>query len=164
MDRFSTIAIRSSLIWLLFGITAGAAMLNDAWLPGQWRLWFGATHPHILFIGWFFQFTMGVAYWLLPRRRSPGRPVGYHEPLAFAGLGLLNLGLFIRVIVEPLQRAGHDGRLTEPGFGVSAALQVAAFAIFASQIWPRAATRYPRAMNKRADGELANTGQEGVSS
>jgi hypothetical protein len=145
VDRFSSIAIRFALVWMLLGIVAGAAMLTDQELPGNWRLWMGPTHTHMLLVGWFFQFTLGIAYWLLPRRRSTERPVGYDERLAFACLGCLNLGLAIRAVIEPQQRAGHEGVWTQPGYAVSAVAQVAAFSIVAVQLWPRVAAKAVRA-------------------
>ena len=150
MDRFSTIAIRCALVWMLFGILAGAAMLTDRDMPGNWRLWMGPTHTHMLLVGWFFQFTLGVAYWLLPRKRSSTRPVGFNERLAFAALIFLNLGLALRAVIEPLQRAGHEGIWTRIGYAVSALAQVAAFAIVAVQLWPRVATKAMRANVQKA--------------
>jgi len=144
VDRFSAFAIRSSLIWLLLGIAAGAAMLNDDQLPGRWRVWMSPTHAHMLFVGWFFQFTLGVAYWLLPRRRSSARPVGYHERLAIGALVLLNAGLALRVVAEPVQRSGHQGAWIQIAFAFSSISQLIAFGIAAVQIWPRVATRAPR--------------------
>ena len=155
MDRFSSIAIRAALVWMLAGILAGAAMLTDRDLPGSWRLWMGPTHTHMLLVGWFFQFTLGVAYWLLPRKRTPERPIGYDERLAFICLGCLNIGLAIRAVIEPLQRAGHEGGWTRIGYAASAVLQVAAFAIVARQLWPRVAAKSMRrtAPTSSATGE-----------
>lgn len=163
MDRFSSIAIRAALCWLLLGIVAGAAMLNDDVLPGYWTLWLSPTHAHILLVGWFFQFTLGVAYWLLPRKRSPERPVGYNERLAIAALVLINLGLALRGAVEPLHRSGRDGIWIDVGFAVSATTQVVAFGIFVVQLWPRAATRAARATMQRAASDPAIAGREDAS-
>jgi len=77
MDRLSSLAIRLSLVWLLLGVAVGGLMLTDRAAPGTWRLWAAPTHGHVLFVGWFLQFAIGVAYWLLPRRRSATRPLGY---------------------------------------------------------------------------------------
>lgn len=164
MDRFSSIAIRAALCWLLLGIAAGAVMLNDDVLPGYWKLWLSPTHAHVLLVGWFFQFTLGVAYWLLPRKRSPERPAGYDERLAFAALALINGGLLLRVIAEPLQRAGHDGVWIDLALTVSATLQVIAFAIVAIQLWPRVASKSAQAKLARAASDSANAGREGSSS
>jgi hypothetical protein len=163
LDRFSSIAIRLALCWLVLGIVAGALMLNDDVLPGYWKLWLSPTHAHVLLVGWFFQFTLGVAYWLLPRKRSPERPAGYDERLGFTALALINVGLALRCVAEPLQRAGHDGVWIDAGLAVSAVLQVIAFGIVAIQLWPRVAAKAARAKITRAANDPATTGQEGGS-
>jgi hypothetical protein len=160
VDRFSSIAIRAGLCWLLLGIVAGAAMLNDDVLPGYWTLWLSPTHAHILLVGWFFQFAIGIAYWLLPRKRSPERPTGYDERFAMAALILINLGLALRVVVEPLHRSGRDGVWIDLGFAVSATTQVIAFVIFVVQLWPRVATKAARAKMQRAASDPAIAGRE----
>jgi hypothetical protein len=160
VDRFSSIAIRAALCWLLLGIAAGAVMLNDDVLPGYWTLWLSPTHAHILLVGWFFQFTLGVAYWLLPRKRSPARPAGYNERLALSALALINLGLALRVAVEPLHRSGREGVWIDIGFAASAIAQVVAFVIVVAQLWPRVATKSARAKIQRAANDPAIAGRE----
>jgi len=161
MDRLSSIMLRLSLAWLLVGIVLGALMLTDEHIPGDWTLWFAPTHGHILFVGWFLQFALGVAYWLLPRKRSPRRPLGYNERVADAAVAALNLGLLLRVAGEPAQRAGWTGAWIFPALATSAALQVVAIATFAVQLWPRVAPRPLRGAasgTKTAAGEHANDG------
>jgi hypothetical protein len=136
--------LRASFVWLLAGAVVGAAMMVDDVLPGSWRAWMAPTHGHMLFVGWFVQFALGVAYWLLPRRRSPARPLGYDERLALIAVALLNAGLLLRVAVEPAHRSGHDGDRITALLGCSGALQVLAFAIFVVQLWPRVAPRTAR--------------------
>src|SRR5215208_3773900 len=144
MDRLSAVMARASFIWLLAGAVAGATMMIDEALPGAWRAWLGPTHGHALFVGWFVQFAVGIAYWLLPRKRSPERPLGYDERLALLAVTMLNAGLLLRVAAEPAQRSGHDGGWITPVLGASGALQAAAFAIFVVQLWSRAAPRGAR--------------------
>ena len=141
MDPVSVRLVRASLLWLVAGFTLGALMLSDALVPGDWRLWFAPTHGHILFVGWFLQFAVGVAYWLLPRKRTPERPFGYHERPAFAAFALLNAGLLLRVLAEPPDRVGNGGDTVDIVLAVSAVLQLAAIIIVASQIWPRIVPR-----------------------
>jgi hypothetical protein len=136
--------LRASFVWLLAGAVVGTAMIIDDALPGSWRLWMAPTHGHMLFVGWFVQFALGVAYWLLPRRRSPARPTGYDERLALTAVAMLNLGLLLRVAAEPAQRSGHDGGWITVILGCSGGLQVLAFAIFVLQLWPRVAPRVAR--------------------
>jgi hypothetical protein len=144
MDRLSSAMARASFVWLLAGAVAGATMMIDEALPGAWRVWLGPTHGHALFVGWFVQFAVGIAYWLLPRKRSPERPLGYDERLALLAVAMLNAGLLFRVVAEPVQRAHHDGAWITPALGASGAFQVGAFAIFVIQLWSRAAPRAVR--------------------
>lgn len=138
MDRLSSVMLRLSLLWLVAGVVVGGAMMVDRSIPGAWRLWLQPTHGHILFVGWFLQFAIGVAYWLLPRKRSPARPLGYDLRLAQIAVVCLNGGLVLRVIGEPLDRTGHSsiGLLA-----LSAALPIVAVILFAGQLWPRMAPK-----------------------
>jgi hypothetical protein len=144
VDPLSSIMVRLSLLWLLAGFIIGGAMLVDRELPGDWRLWMQPTHGHMLFVGWFLQFALGIAYWLLPRKRSPERPQGYDLRLAHLAVVALNIGLLCRVLAEPLERTGRDSSAVEVALALSAVLQIAAAAIFVFQIWPRVAARQPK--------------------
>lgn len=112
-------------------------MLSDTLVPGSWRLWFTPTHGHMLFVGWFLQFAVGVGYWLLPRKRLPEAPLGYDERLALAGVVILNLGLALRVIAEPVGRMGFERRLDDYVLAVSSIAQLVAIFIIARQMWGR---------------------------
>jgi hypothetical protein len=141
MDPLSSVMLRAALTWLLAGFVIGAAMLAHRAVPGQWRLWMAPTHAHILFVGWFLQFAVGVAYWLLPRRRSTERPLGYRERAAYLAFVALNPGLVLRIIAEPAERAGLANDVTLALLGASALLQVAATLVFVIQLWPRVGPR-----------------------
>jgi hypothetical protein len=146
----SSVVLRAALTWLLVGVVIGAAMLTDRALPGQWRLWMAPSHAHKLFVDWFLQFAVGVAYWLLPRRRSPERPLGYREGTAYLAVGALNLGLVLRIIAESAERTGHESDLTMTVLIASALLQVAAALMFIVQLWPHVAARPLREAHERS--------------
>jgi hypothetical protein len=150
MDPLSSVMLRAALTWLLAGFVIGAAMLTDRALPGQWRLWMAPSHAHMLFVGWFLQFAVGVAYWLLPRRRSTERPLGYWERAAYVAVVALNFGLVLRIIAEPAERTGNESDGTMVLLIASALLQVAAALIFVTQLWPRVAARPIRGTNERS--------------
>jgi hypothetical protein len=142
MDRFSVWMVRTSLVHLLAGLGLGGVLLANVGLGVPLRLPpLGTAHAHLLFVGWLLQFALGIAYWLLPRRRSADNPLAYSEPLAFLAYALLNIGLIGRVIGEPLVAAGVMvvGWLLV----LSAALQTVAGAIFVAQLWRRARGRSP---------------------
>ena len=137
MDRLTIVMVRCSLGWLLAGVTIGGLMLVDRGLPGQWRLWMQPSHGHMLFVGWLLQFAVGIAYWLLPRKRAESLPLGYREGRALAAALALNLGLVLRVVAEPLERTGHASDATLAVLGASSLLQVGAVVVFVAQLWPR---------------------------
>lgn len=137
MDRFSIIAVKTSLLWMLAGFVIGGLMLVDHRIPGDWRAWLLPTHGHMLFVGWFVQFVIGIAFWLLPRKRVPELPLGYGEHKAFFALICLNVGLACRVIAEPFWRSRNDGAWIDWMLAASSVLQVLAIFIFVTQMWPR---------------------------
>jgi hypothetical protein len=149
MDPLSSVMLRASLTWLLAGFVIGAAMLTDRAMPGQWRVWMAPSHAHMLFVGWFLQFAVGVAYWLLPRRRSAERPLGYRERAAYFAVVALNLGLGLRIIAEPAERTGRGNDVTLALLGASALLQVAAAFVFVTQLWPRVGPRPMRGKDQQ---------------
>lgn len=146
MDPLSSLMLRASLLWLLAGVIIGGLMLTDRALPGQWVLWMMPSHAHMLVVGWFLQFVIGVAYWLLPRKRTPTRPLGYAERAAWLAAIALNAGLIVRVLAEPVERIGQGTSGTLALLVVSALLQVGAVLTFVSQLWPRVG---PRPMRKK---------------
>lgn len=137
MDRFTIFAVKTSLIWMLIGFVIGGLMLVDHMVPGNWRAWLLPTHGHMLFVGWFVQFVIGIAFWLLPRKRRPELPLGYGEHKAFIALAMLNIGLGMRVIAEPLWRDRQEGIWIDSLLAGSSILQVGAIFIFVTQMWPR---------------------------
>ena len=159
MDRVSIFLVRAALLWLVLGFALGALMLSDALVPGTWRSWFAPTHGHILFVGWFLQFAIGVGYWLLPRKRSPARPEGYHETRAMVAFALLNTGLLLRVIAEPLDHMGRRSDVLVSGLAVSSVLQFAAIVIVVTQLWGRIIPRKKRAASDTADRSTSGSSE-----
>jgi len=95
----------------------------------------------MLFVGWFLQFALGIAYWLLPRKRSSDQPLGYNERISWLGVGALNTGLVLRMLGEPLEHTGRGNLVTLLVLFASAILQLAAVMVFVLQIWPRMGLR-----------------------
>ena len=145
MDPLCSRMVRASLCWLAAGGIVGGVMLLDSTLPGSLAAWLAPSHAHMLFVGWFLQFAVGVAYWLLPRKRTPAQPLGYNERLGMIATLALNAGLLLRVGAEPIERMGQGSNLTQVTLGLVALLQVSAILIFATQLWPRVGPRAPRA-------------------
>ena len=128
MPRLSVWFIRASLVYLWIGFTWGALMLvNSAteFYPPLWSL--QPSHIEFLFLGWFLQLALGVAYWILPRYIR-GEPRG-KEPYGWVALILLNIGLVASA-------AGSLASLVWVPL-VGHLLEAAAAVLFAAFIWKR---------------------------
>jgi len=129
MPVWSTRLQRTALIHLVTGATLGAWLLaargTGLTLP-YGRLM--AAHGELLLVGWLLQFTMGVAYWMLPKHAA-GDSRGANGPIAAAWL-LLNGGVLMAVVGQTIHGTTGivaAGRLAEAG----------ALAAFAANAWPR---------------------------
>lgn len=94
----------------------------------------GPAYVHLLVVGWITQMIFGVAYWMFPKF-APDAPRG-NNALAVATFVLLNLGLVMRVVFEPV----HAWRPQfVPGWPlvVAAIAQLLAGVGFAASTWPR---------------------------
>jgi cbb3-type cytochrome oxidase subunit 1 len=97
VDDFVRRFIRSSLLWLGFGVVLGLWLTFDAGRALAYR----PAHLHVNMLGFVSMMIFGVAYHVLPR--FAGRPLrsralaGVHLVLANAGLALMVAGFFIRV-------------------------------------------------------------------
>ncbi len=89
--------IRSSFGCLLVGMIIGALLLIHKSYPLHPAMWsLLPVHIELLIFGWIIQFTMGTAYWILPRYledSSRGNPT-----LAKTMVVLFNLGVVIMII------------------------------------------------------------------
>lgn len=101
----------------------------------------GALTPvyfHLFMVGWVTQLIFGVAYWMFPVY-SKAQPRG-STTLAWSTYVLLNLGLLLRVLGEPMNATS-----TNPVWGgalaVSALLQWVAGLCFVINSWPRVKER-----------------------
>ncbi len=127
MPRLTVWAVRASLLHLLAGFTVGALLLAQKGIDLSPFLWRGLpAHAEFLLFGWTLQLGMGVAYWILPRRR--GRRQG--EALAVASFALLNAGVLLAAST-PLLTSVSGLRLG------GKLLQFVAVSLFAFHAWPR---------------------------
>ena len=89
---------------------------------------------HLFMVGWITLFIFGVIYWMFPRF-SKERPRG-SERLAWATYGLINVGLILRMIGEPV-----NALQPQAGFGwllaLSAILQWLGGMAFVLNTWGR---------------------------
>jgi hypothetical protein len=133
--------VKSSLVFFVAALLAGLGMAARAVAPAGLPPLFGALGPvyfHLFLVGWVTQLIFGVVFWMFPKY-SQETPRG-SERLAWATFWLLNGGLILRVVAEPL----HALR-PEMGLGwllaVSGLAQWAAGLLFVVNTWGRVKER-----------------------
>lgn len=131
--------IRTALIYLIATLLVGVTLMLRPLtaLPAA----AGALQPvyfHLLMVGWVTQLIFGMALWMFPKY-SAEQPRG-SERLGWATYGLLNAGLVLRAIGEPLvavKPGGGAGWL----LAASATLQLLAGWAFVANTWGRVKER-----------------------
>jgi hypothetical protein len=121
--------IRLALSYFLIGIGIGGLMLANkaiGFYPQVWLLL--PVHIEMMIFGWIIQFTLGTAYWILPRF-TEGEPRG-NEKLAVMIPVLLNLGILL-IIGSHLFHTGQEIRV------LGRIAETAAVPLFAALHWKR---------------------------
>lgn len=130
--------IRSALVYLTTALLLAVVLALPINLPPFIRF-MNPVYFHLFLVGWVTQMIFGVIYWMFPII-TRARPRG-NEQLAWASYILLNVGLLLRVIGEPL-----TSTLPEAGLGwvlaISALLQWLAAVLFVFLAWPRVKEKY----------------------
>jgi hypothetical protein len=125
--------LRTALIMFVLALVAGILQALSGLLPslppGLTPVYF-----HLLMVGWVTQFILGIAIWMLPKF-SQARPRGV-EALSWTTYGLLNLGLLVRAVGEPMNSA-YPGTSWGWSLVLSALLQWTAGLLFVINSWQR---------------------------
>jgi hypothetical protein len=134
MPQLSRWCVRAAFAYLIAGMALGAWMLVL-----QARRGYGLAHPwpsihaHLLLVGFLLLLIFGVAFWMFPRVRGARSRAG----IAWLGFGLINGGLLVRVLAEPLADAGAGPVGWRVALGVAATLPVLGALAFGIALWPR---------------------------
>ena len=101
MPTLSRWFIKTGLVYFVVGLLMATIMLAQPLFGWSSRLQLlRPVYLHFLFIGWVTQIIMGVGYWMFPRL-SRTQPRG-SERIGWAVFILLNMGLLLRAVGEPL--------------------------------------------------------------
>ena len=92
------------------------------------------VYIHLLVFGWLTQLIFGVASWMFPKY-STENPRG-NETIGWWTYALLNIGLLLRAIVEPIQST-HPNSISGWILVLSAILQFLAGSLFVLNNWKR---------------------------
>ncbi len=139
MPRLTRYFIKTALIYLVASLSIGALVAARATFDLPFEL--AALTPvyfHLFMVGWVTQLIFGMLFWMLPRE-SKERPRG-DERLAWVAYILINVGLLVRAIGEPLTALQPD-----LGAGwllvLSALFQLIGGWAFIGNAWPRVRER-----------------------
>ena len=139
MPRLTRYFIKTALVYLAAALALGLllAARSAVDLPPE-LLALSPVYFHLFMVGWVTQLIFGMLFWMLPKS-SKELPRG-HEKLAWAAYILINCGLVLRVIGEPLTALRADWGL---GWllSLSALLQLAGGWAFIANTWPRVKVR-----------------------
>ena len=130
--------VRSGMAWLLVALASGILLASGvaARIPGTTVVLPYPTYLHLITVGWLTNLIFGVAFWMFPRYTAES-PRG-SDALGWASYVGLNAGLLLRLIGEPAQLAGIDGRAA---LLASAGLQLVGGWAFVLNLWPRVKAR-----------------------
>ena len=139
MPRLTRYFIKTALVYLALSLVLGAllAARSALALPDE----IAALSPvffHLFMVGWVTQLIFGMLFWMLPKY-SKELPRG-REKVVWAAYWLINSGLALRVVAEPL-----TALRPEWGLGwllaLSALLQLGGGWAFIFNAWPRVKER-----------------------
>ena len=128
MPLLTRIFIKTAMICLAFSLVLGillASGVTNGLFP---------VYIHLLVFGWLTQLIFGVVFWMFPKY-SLEKPRG-SEALGWWTYALLNIGLLLRAIAEPIQSA-RPNPLGGWMLILSASLQFLSGLLFVVNSWGR---------------------------
>lgn len=131
MPLVTRLFLKAALIYLILALGTGIFLELPGGNPISGLF---PAYLHMLTFGWLTQLIFGVAFWMFPKSSSI-RPRG-HEWLAWATFILLNAGLILRIVFEPLHGT-RPSALTGWILVLAALMQWLAGTSFVANTWVR---------------------------
>lgn len=148
MPATTRVAVKASFVYFCLGAAIGALLLVNRWVT-LWPALQALRSSHVVFVvdGWVTQLILGVGWWLLPPLqiglkpdtagwRRHGQTQRGSEPLFWGVIGLLNAGILLKAICEPLF-TWTEVRLFDVLAQASSFLLLAAAIAFVAIMWRR---------------------------
>jgi cbb3-type cytochrome oxidase subunit 1 len=126
--------VKTSFVYLALALIAGL-LIEIQSLLGLTAL--GGLFPiyiHLFVLGWLTQLIFGVVFWMFPKH-SAEKPRG-SESLGWWTYALLNLGLLLRTVAEPINSI-HPGPFPGWSLVLAAVIQLLAGLLFVVNSWGR---------------------------
>jgi cytochrome bd-type quinol oxidase subunit 2 len=133
------------MLFFMFSLITGVVIQIQPGLSAQLTPLFW----HSLMVGWITQIIIGVSLWMFPGR---SKTEDYRSQfLSWVIFGTLNIGLILRVILEPFSNS--ESSIVKAGIILSAVLQVAAAFGYFIEMWPRVISKEKQLKVKRMKGQ-----------
>lgn len=123
--------LKAALLYLILGVCTGILL---AWPNAGQIAGLFPVYLHVLTFGWLTQLIFGVALWMFPKYTAD-QPRG-SEWLGWSTFVMLNLGLLLRMIFEPMH-AQAASPLSGWMLTVAALLQWLSALAFTANTWAR---------------------------
>jgi len=134
MFRIHRLFMKTAIAYLVLGVGLGGWLLLQKAVSGEGGSHdLALVHTHLVLVGFMLMMVMGVSLWMFPRRPGMGKEVLAKDPLAWGTYLLLNAGLLLRMVSEPLLPL-PPARVT---LGLAALFQVGGVLLFVRGIWGR---------------------------
>jgi hypothetical protein len=140
MPSLTRFYIKSALFYLALALLLAVVLaLPDSVPVPDFVAFMTPAFFHLFLVGWVTQMIFGVIYWMFPII-TRAQPRG-NERLGWITYLLLNAGLLLRVVGEPLMSM-QPGAAASWLLVLSALLQWLAVVLFVVLTWPRVKERY----------------------
>jgi hypothetical protein len=140
MPSLTRFYIKSALFYLALALLLAVVLaLPDSVPVPNFVAFMTPAFFHLFLVGWVTQMIFGVIYWMFPII-TRAQPRG-NERLGWITYLLLNAGLLLRVVGEPLMSM-QPGAAASWLLVLSALLQWLAVVLFVVLTWPRVKERY----------------------
>jgi hypothetical protein len=127
--------IKAGLVFFVAALVAAVLLAaQSTWQFSPFLGAFGPAYFHLFMVGWITQLIIGVAVWMFPKY-SIQQPRG-NERMLWAVFWLLNVGLVLRVVAEPLNTL-QPGGMWGGVVALSAVLQWLGGMGFFANAWTR---------------------------
>jgi len=144
---------KTALVFLFLTFALGTALTFARGAGVAVPAIIAVEHAHLGAVGFLVNIVIGIALWMLPldRERFPDTQGRYPAAAPLLCWWLLNGGLTVRVVVEPLQQLlAPSSRALSAVLDAAALAQLGAIAIFAGVAWHRIRPPMPGRAGTRA--------------
>ena len=145
MPLITRLFLKTGLLYFMGALLVGIMLqVNNLGIPNLIPIFW-----HMLMLGWITQIIIGVSLWMFPGRIK--EESFYNQKWAWLTYILLNTGLILRIVAEPLFTLSGTS-VWKIILTISAILQFVAILSYVIEIWPRVLSIKQRRERKKSRG------------